>query len=65
MFSQIKDRKHIEQNEILLLGSCPGMGRRGAGGDKIFHVGIWDGALWTASSSFIWPKCDVQVTHLI
>ena len=32
LFSQIKDRNHIAQNFILLLGSCPRGGTWGAGG---------------------------------
>ena len=32
VFSQIKDRKHIEQNFILLPDSCPGVGFAGGGG---------------------------------
>ena len=52
VFSQIKDRKHIEQNFILLPRSCPWVGFLGAGGVKNFSVGICDGAPSTARSSF-------------
>ena len=51
VFSQIKDKKHIEQNFILLPGSCPGVGLVGAGGVKNISVGICDGAPWTVRSS--------------
>ena len=47
VFSQIKDRKHIEQIFILLPGSCP----RVLGGVKNFSVCICDGAPSTARSS--------------
>ena len=52
MFSQIKDRKHIEQNFHSVPRSCPGMGLQGAGGVKSFSLGICDGVPSTARSSF-------------
>ena len=52
VFSQIKDRKHIEQIFILLRRSCPGMGLGGAEGVKNFSVGIRDGAPSTTRSSY-------------
>ena len=54
MFSQIKDRKHIEQNFILLSGSCARSGTWGAGWVKNFSLGICDGAPSTARSSLPW-----------
>ena len=53
VFLQKKDRKHIEQNFILLLGSCPRGGTWDAGWVKNFSVGICDGAPSTAHSSFV------------
>ena len=43
----------IEQNYLLLPGSCPGVGLgvQGGGGVKNFSVGICDGAPSTAHSS--------------
>ena len=35
VFSQIKDRKHIEQSFILLLGLCLRVGLEDAGGQKL------------------------------
>ena len=54
VFSQIKDRKHIEQNLIMLPRSCPGVGLRGAGGVKNFSVGICDGTPSTTRSSLLY-----------
>ena len=54
MFSQIKDRKHIEQNFHSVhscWGHAPGVGLGGAGWVKNFSVVIWDGTPWTAHSS--------------
>ena len=53
MFSQIKDRKHIEQNFHSVAKVMPWGGMRGAGGVKNFSVGICDGALSTARSSLL------------
>ena len=53
VFSQIKDRKHIEQNFILVPGSCPGVLLVGAGGVNDFSVGICVGAPSTAHSSIL------------
>ena len=50
MFTQIKDRKHIEQNFHSVAKVMP-LGVRGAGGVKNFSVGICDGAPSTARSS--------------
>ena len=55
MFSQIKDRKHIEQNfhsdaKVMPRGGTP-EGLRVAGGVKNFSVRICDGAPSTARSS--------------
>ena len=57
MFSQIKDRKHIEQNFHSVAKVMPGVGTAGAGGVKNFSVGICDGAPSTAGSSF---HCEVK-----
>ena len=52
MFSQIKDRKHIEQNFHSVVRVMPRVGTWGVlGGGKIFSVGICDGAPSTAHSS--------------
>ena len=51
MFSQIKDRKHIEQNFHSVAKVMPRVGTVGAGGVKNFSVGICDGATSTARSS--------------
>ena len=53
MFSQIKDRKHIEQNFHSVAKEYPGVGLRGAGGVKNFSVGICDDAPSTVRSSYI------------
>ena len=52
MSSQIKDRKHIEQNVHSVTKAMPQMGLWGAGGVKNLSVGICDGAPSTACSSF-------------
>ena len=51
MFPKIKDIKHIEQNFILLSGSCPSGGTKDAGAFKYFSMGICDCASSTARSS--------------
>ena len=54
MFSQIKDRKHIEQNCHSVVGIMPqgwDLGMLGGGGVKNFSVGICNGAPSTARSS--------------
>ena len=51
MFSQIKDRKHIEQNFHSVAKVMPR--GEGAGGVPNFSVGICDWALSTARFSFI------------
>ena len=53
VFSQIKDRKHIEQNFLLLPGSCPWWDLGVLGGAKNFSMVIWDGAPSTARSDFV------------
>ena len=53
MFSQIKDRKHIEQNFHPVAKVMPLVGTAGAGGVKNFSVGICDGAPSTARSSIL------------
>ena len=53
MFSQIKDRKHIEQNFHSVAKVMRGVGLLGAGGVKNFSVGICDGAPSTARSSCV------------
>ena len=53
LFSQIKDRKHIEYNfHSVAGGHAPWVGLGGAVGVKNFSVGICDGALSTVHSSF-------------
>ena len=47
---------------ILLSRSGPGVGLLGAGGVKNFSVGIYDGALSTARSSF-WLCIEEMVEH--
>ena len=54
MFSQIKDRKHIEQNVHSVAKVMPRVGTAGAGGVKNFSVGICDGAPSTARSIYIY-----------
>ena len=51
MFSQIKDRKHIEQNFHSVAKFMPQVGLRGAGGVKNLSAGTCDGAPSTARSS--------------
>ena len=51
MFSQIKDRKHIEQNFHSVAKVMPRVGLRGAEGVKNYSVEICDGAPSTARSS--------------
>ena len=51
VFSQIKDRIHIEQNFHSVAKVMPRGGTWGAGGVKNFSVGICDGAPSTARSS--------------
>ena len=57
MFSQIKDRKHIEQNFYSVAKVMPQVGTAGAGGVKNFSMGICDGAPSTARSSLN-SKCS-------
>ena len=64
MFSQIKDRKHIEQNFYSVAKVMPPVGTGGAGGVKNFSVGICDGAPSTARSSLI-ICMQVLFTHLV
>ena len=52
MFSQIKDRKHIEQNFHSVARVMPRVGLVGAGGVKNFSVGMCDSASSTARSRF-------------
>ena len=49
MFSQIKDRKNIEQN----FNSVAGVRPQGGGGQGVLGVGIFDGAPLTARSSLL------------
>ena len=51
MFSQIEDRKHIEQNFHSVAKVMPRLGLGGAGDVKNFSVGICDGAPSTARHS--------------
>ena len=51
VFSQIQDRKHIEQYFHSVAKVMPRVGTAGAGGVKNFSVGICDGAPSTARSS--------------
>ena len=51
VFSQIKDRKHIEQNFHSVGKVMPRGGTAVCGGVKNFSMGICDGAPWTAHSS--------------
>ena len=64
VFSQIKDRKHIEQNFHSVARVMPRVGLVGAGGVKNFSVGICDGAPSTVRSSFklLWQK-SFQLIH--
>ena len=58
MFSQIKDRKHIEQNFHSVARVMPGVGLGDAGGVKNFSLGICDGAPSTACSSYFYLPRD-------
>ena len=51
VFSQIKDRKHIEQNFHSVAMVMPRAGTCGCWGVKNFSVGICDGAPSTAHST--------------
>ena len=51
VFSQVKDRKHIEQNLHSVAKVMPRGGTAGCWGVKNFSVGICDGAPSTANSS--------------
>ena len=53
VFSQIQDRKHIEQYFQSVAKVMPRVGTAGAGGVKNFSVGICDGAPSPARSSII------------
>ena len=53
MFSQIKDRKHIEQIFHSVARVMPQLRLGGAGGVKNLSAGICDGAPSTARSSYI------------
>ena len=59
MFSQIKDRKHFEQNFYSVTKVMPWVGNAGAGGVKNFSVGICDGAPSTARSSVRNPIINI------
>ena len=63
VFSQIKDRKHIEQNFYSVARVMPRGGTCGCwgGGVKNFSVGICDGAPSTARSSihFFFAFCVI------
>ena len=52
MFSQIKDRKHIEQNFHSVAKVMPRVGTEGCWGSQNFCVGICNGAPSTARSSY-------------
>ena len=51
VFSQMKDRKHIEQNFHSVAKVMPLEGSAGSWGSQNFSVGICDGAPSTARSS--------------
>ena len=53
VFSQIKDRKRIEQNFHSVARVMPRVGLGGLGGVKNFSVGICNVAPSTARSSFV------------
>ena len=53
MFSQIKDRKHIEQNFHSVAGVMPQGWDLGCWGVKNFSVGVCDGVPSTAHSSIL------------
>ena len=52
MFSQVKDRKYIEQNFHSVAKVMPRGGTAGAGEVKNFSVGICDGAPSTVRFSY-------------
>ena len=58
MFSQIKDRKHIEKNFNSVAGVMPQGWDLGVLGVKNFSVWICDGAPATAHSSSIFSHVD-------
>ena len=55
VFSQIKDRQHIEHNSVAMV--MPRVGTLGAGGQKL-SVGICDGAPSTSRSSLYMTMMD-------
>ena len=64
MLSQIKDRKHIEQNFHSVAKFMPRNGTAGAGGVKNFSVRICNGAQSTARSSMkLFFICVVGIDH--
>ena len=63
MFSQIKDKKHIEQNFHSVARVMARVGLRGAGGVKNCSMGICDGALLTARSSFRCHQTEKNVKN--
>ena len=60
MFSQIKDRKHIEQSVHSVARVMPRVGLGGAGGVKNLSVGISDDASSTARSSYFCNHRDEE-----
>ena len=60
MFSQIKDRKHVEQNFHSVARFMPQGGTCGCWGSQNFSVGICDGAPSTARSSL----CFISLLYL-
>ena len=60
VFSQIKDREHIEQI-FCYQGHAPGLDLWVLGGVKNFSVGICDGAPSTARSSY---KLQLTLTYI-
>ena len=66
VFSQIKDRKHIEQNFHLVARVMPWDGSCGCqGGVKNFSVGICDGAPSTARSSLSFAVISLKKRELV
>ena len=63
-FSQIKDRKYIEQNFHFVAKVMPWVGTVGAGGVKYFSVGICDGAPSTVRSSFLFSPRKHMSQHM-
>ena len=63
VFSQIKDRKYIEQNFHSIARVCPGCDLWVLGGVKNFWMGICDGAPSTAHSSlnFCWAWSSKKI----